>query len=384
MLEPLLPGWNGRIGVILVVIIILNFTFPALAKLFKVRGIPGPRLYALTQWRLAYDDWKGIRTRTIHQLHQKYGPVVRIAPNEISFNSLSALKAIYGAGSGFERTAFYRMFDAYGHQNLFTFAAPKDHGERKKLLNHAYSKSAIFKVSAADIEKKAGEYLDLLETEPGTASEIFRSLHYYSLDNITHFLYGKDLGATASLTASVTDRALLEDILDPARRKLSWFFTHFPRYTKWLMSRTGLLEKVVSYLGLLPQAKPTVYTGIRRHALQAWEAFYAIPSEEKAKLRSSTIIGRLWENHVSLKESGLLDLEIASEAADHLLAGIDTTSDTLMFLIWALSLPKNMRFQEKLIEEVNSMTPAMLDARETQQSTPLANCPTLMLSSKKR
>jgi len=32
------------------------------------------------------------------------------------------------------------------------------------------------------------------------------------------------------------------------------------------------------------------------------------------------------------------DLDVASECADHLLAGIDTTSNTLMLLIWSLSL----------------------------------------------
>jgi cytochrome P450 len=45
-------------------------------------------------------------------------------------------------------------------------------------------------------------------------------------------------------------------------------------------------------------------------------------------------------------------MEIASECADHFLAGIDTTSDTLMFLIWSLSQPANRQFQEKLRQEV--------------------------------
>ena len=76
--------------------------------------IPGPKFYALTKWRLALEDWRGERTRTIDRLHQQYGPVVRIGPNEIHFNSLSALQRIYGAGSGFERTRFYNMFDVYG------------------------------------------------------------------------------------------------------------------------------------------------------------------------------------------------------------------------------------------------------------------------------
>lgn len=358
MLEDMSTEWSGAI---LAVLVILTIPFFAFLNLMKVRGISGPKIYALTKWRLAYDDWRGIRTRTIHQLHQKYGPAVRISPNEVSFNSLSALKAIYGAGSGFERTAFYRMFDVYGHQNLFTFPSPKAHGERKKLLNHAYSKSSILKVSAAAIEEKAWEYMEFLKTDQ--YGEIFSSLHYYSLDNITHFLYGKDHGATSSLIGPVTDRALLLDILDPARRKLSWFATHLPRYTKWLMSRTGRSETIVSALRMLPQRKPTVYSRIRRHALKAWEDFSRSSADQKAESKSSTIIGRLWESHISRKENGLLDLEIASEAADHLLAGVDTTSDTLMFLIWALSLPQNLKFQEKLIEEVSSIPPSALNPR---------------------
>ena len=335
----------------------VNVTF------YRLSRIPGPKLFALTRWRLAYEDWKGTRTRTIHQLHKTYGPVVRIGPNELSFNSLTALKTIYGAGSGFERTSFYRMFDVYGHRNLFTFASPKAHGDRKKLLNHAYSRSSILKLSAPAIEEKAWEYIQLLESDMTTASEIFSSFHYYSLDNITHFLYGPKFGATAALTGSIPDRALLDDVLDPSRRKLAWFAVHFPNYTKWLMSRTGLAEYLVEGLGLLPQKKPTVYTGIRRHALNAWKSFSRAPSCEKSTSMSPTIIGRLWENHASQKENGLVDMEIASEAADHLLAGVDTTSDTLMFLIWALSMPKHVSYQERLIEEVSAMSPSMLDSR---------------------
>jgi hypothetical protein len=341
-------------------IVVPTFVF---LYILRNEGVPGPRVYILTKWRLAYDDWKGIRTKTIYQLHQKYGPVVRIGPNELSFNSLSALKTIYGAGSGFERTSFYRMFDVYGHQNLFTFASVKAHSERKKLLNHAYSRTSILKVSAAAIEEKAWEFMRLLETEPETASETFSSLHYYSLDNITHFLYGTELGATSSLTGSAWDRKMLDDVLDPSRRKLAWFATHLPRYTKWLMSRTGFSENIVARLGLLPQKKPTVYTGIRKHALAAWEDFSKSPLDVKTAARTSTIIGHLWENHVSQKAQGLGGMEIASEAADHLLAGVDTTSDTLMFLIWALSLPKNVKYQEKLIGEALAMPDSMLNSK---------------------
>lgn len=61
---------------------------------------------------------------------------------------------------------------------------------------------------------------------------------------------------------------------------------------------------------------------------------------------------RLWPHHRTQKADGLDDMEVASECADHFLAGIDTTSDTLMFLVWSLSQPKNKAFQEKLRDDV--------------------------------
>ncbi|KAG9624400.1 putative P450 monooxygenase, partial [Aureobasidium melanogenum] len=153
--------------------------------------IPGPKLFALTKWRLALEDFKGTRTREIHALHERYGPIVRIGPNEIHCNSLNALRTIYGAGRGFERTWFYRMFDVYGKQNLFTFESGKDHSERKKLVANAYSKSLMLKGPAARmVQEKVTQYLTLLKAQGEQPQEIFSTLHYFSLDAITHFLYG--------------------------------------------------------------------------------------------------------------------------------------------------------------------------------------------------
>ena len=75
-----------------------------------------------------------------------------------------------------------------------------------------------------------------------------------------------------------------------------------------------------------------------------------------------SILDRLWLHHRSQKSAGMEDLEIASECADHFLAGIDTTSDTLMFLIWSLSQPRNNMFQEKLRQEVFSLPPESLNS----------------------
>lgn len=322
---------------------------------------PGPKSYALTKWRLAWDEWQGRRTAAIHQLHQRYGPVVRIGPNEVHFNSPSALRTIYGAGSGFERTDFYRMFDVYGKQNVFTFGPSSQHAERKKLLASTYAKGNVIRGRVAgEVEDNVEDYLKLIEGAGEQGDEIFRSLHYFSLDNITNFLYGPDCGGTAAMKGNREHQALLDDILDPDRRKLTWCVVHFPGIVRWLYSRTGFMEKTVA--PLLPMQKPSTYTRIRAHALKSMQDYKrAFANKTVSEATKESVIDRLWSHRGDRKKGGLDDLDVASECSDHLLAGIDTTSDTLMFLIWALSRPDNRQYQAKLIKEARNISEADLN-----------------------
>jgi hypothetical protein len=317
----------------------------------ELRRIPGPLSFALTRLRLAYEAWNGHATRTVNTLHHRYGSVVRIGPNQVSFNSLSALRQIYGAGSGFERTSFYRMFDVYGRPNLFTFKSGNDHRERKKLMSHMYSNQSVLGRHFSDLVKsKVSGYLQMLEEEPTAAGEIFSSLHYFSIDAISEFVYGPSYGGTKALRQFSIDRRLLDDILCNTRRRLSWFATHFPAYTKWITTRKGILDRLITRIGLLPMPRPFVYSGIREHALKAFWSFKTAPRDDQEKQSETTVIGRLVKIQ---KDQALSDMDIASECADHLLAGIDTTADSLLFLFWALSLPQNLHCQERLRDELS-------------------------------
>jgi hypothetical protein len=70
---------------------------PALA------GIPGPTLAKWTKlWRL-YDVYKGQSHQTAISLHQRHGPLVRIAPNVISVGDPQEIKTIYGLTGGYTK-----------------------------------------------------------------------------------------------------------------------------------------------------------------------------------------------------------------------------------------------------------------------------------------
>jgi hypothetical protein len=339
-------------------LVVLLYIFATFSS-SSLHRIPGPFLFRISALRMVYADWIGERTRTVKRLHDEYGPVVRIGRNEISFNSQSALRTIYGAGSAFERTSFYRPFDVYGEPNLFSFGPKAAHHERKKLLSHIYANRTVLSTEVSSmIEEKAAQFLAILEQEQNDPKEIYSLLHYYSLDVISTFVYGPQHGGTTALSGNPTHRALLLDILSPARRKLAWFAIHLPTYTKWALSRSWPLSSLIKAIGLLPMSPPTTYSGIRAHALAASTSFIrAHPTmDDVTKATKSTIptvIARL-RAHQLAHPTSLSDLEIASECADHLLAGNDTVADSLLFLIWALSLPQHGHIQSTLRSELRA------------------------------
>ena len=59
-------------------------------------AIPGPVAASLSRWWLVKYTRQGDLHRQTLRLHEYYGPLVRIAPNEVSVANPSAIKQIYG------------------------------------------------------------------------------------------------------------------------------------------------------------------------------------------------------------------------------------------------------------------------------------------------
>lgn len=69
-----------------------------------------PLSSAWITWR----RFKATNNRTIHVAHKRLGPIVRVAPNEISINCVDGgIKTVYGGG--FEKHEWYpRVFGSLG------------------------------------------------------------------------------------------------------------------------------------------------------------------------------------------------------------------------------------------------------------------------------
>lgn len=83
-----------------------------------LRKVPGPFLAKVTElWRTnkyAQGRWH----EDIVDLHEQYGPVVRISPNEVSFIDQAALEQVYGHSTGTKKVCFYTERQFNGHWRL--------------------------------------------------------------------------------------------------------------------------------------------------------------------------------------------------------------------------------------------------------------------------
>ena len=75
--------------------------------LHPLRNIPGPPLAKLSKAWSRYGNLQGRKSHRIHEAHLKYGPVIRIAPNEASFADPRAVRDIYTNDAFVKEDAFY-------------------------------------------------------------------------------------------------------------------------------------------------------------------------------------------------------------------------------------------------------------------------------------
>ncbi|KAF9893533.1 hypothetical protein FE257_010845 [Aspergillus nanangensis] len=329
--------------------------------LSPLRHIPGSKTFALTKWRLGYEEYHGGRTRCVNRLHKRYGAVVRIGPSEVSFSSLSAQEKIYGPGSAFQKDRFYQVFDSYGRKVLASFPGRTDHNKRKRRLSKAYTKTAIMSPNNTDlIECNVRQFLKFIDnhTRSDHPIEIFSALLYFTLDSTSQFLYGSTSPArTAAMHGVPGHRQIVDDILSPSRRELLWLKMFLPNLSRWMLSPINPLRCVIGWSGILPPATATsTGTGIRKHNAQL---IRHLKHPDAHSTRDSLVAQLLAQTKVTDSTSPPLDImDITAECSDQLLAGTEVTSTALLWIIYHLSKPGNRIYQDKLRRTIQVLEPA--------------------------
>nr|POE75179.1 nonribosomal peptide synthetase sirp [Quercus suber]POE94740.1 nonribosomal peptide synthetase sirp [Quercus suber] len=155
---------------------------------------PGRKLAALTVWYEFYYDGikRGRYTFEIQRMHEKYGPVVRISPDELHVNEPSFIDELY-AGAGKKRDKYpYSSFQFGIPDSVFGTPGHDLHRLRRSALNRFFSKASVNRLEPmiySAVEKLASQLRKYVDTgDPINMTMAFSCL---TTDVVTEYAFSK-------------------------------------------------------------------------------------------------------------------------------------------------------------------------------------------------
>ncbi|KAL9107920.1 MAG: hypothetical protein Q9227_007242 [Pyrenula ochraceoflavens] len=129
-------------------------------------------------------------------LHQRYGPIVRIGPNEVSFSSPTVAREVLQAGKGFHKTDFYGVFPPPENPDIFTETREAVHAQKKRVASMPYSMKAMQSLTGY-----VEDTIDLLRRKvndfaknPEKPMDLGDWLHYFAFDVLGEVAFSRKFG----------------------------------------------------------------------------------------------------------------------------------------------------------------------------------------------
>lgn len=188
---------TAAFGFYIVVLAIYRLYFHPLAK------FPGPKIAALTLWYEFYYDGlkRGRYTFEIGKMHEKYGPIVRISPDELHVNEPSFINDLYAGGS--KRRDKYAYFSAQFGIPDSVFGTPGHdlHRLRRGSLNRFFSKASVTKLEPI-IHNAIEKLISQLQTHTGSGNPVAMTMAFSCMttDVVTEYAFDKSYDFLGSPT----------------------------------------------------------------------------------------------------------------------------------------------------------------------------------------
>ncbi|KAI1809550.1 cytochrome P450 family protein [Poronia punctata] len=292
---------------------------------------PGPVAAKLTKaWR-ARLLYNGYWHRDLPELHKRYGPVVRIGPDELSIGDPEAFRTIYRVNNAFTKPHSHALLKGTRSFDLVNEQDEKLHGIQRRLVARPYSMESMRR-----LEPHMDELLDMMlrRFDEAAMSRQAIDLGYwiqlFAFDVIGAVSFGRHFG----FVASGTDRGIFAR-LERALNSSAWV-VHV-RWFFWLHQ-----EVIMPLFGNFL-------------AINDRNGFFHAFAEEQVKRRrieggEKDIVGQLFQLQKGKTE--ITDTVIGFMMTSNVFAGSDTTSATLRAVF--LSLLKAPRTMAKLRHELES------------------------------
>ncbi|KAI3337515.1 cytochrome P450 [Xylariaceae sp. AK1471] len=277
---------------------------------------PGPWLARASNVSFSYWFHGGRQPYKILDLHLKYGPVVRVAPNDLVFNSAQAWQDIYGFRPGhrtFIKGVFYEggVFSSRGVSSIDTERDPQRHANMRRLLANAFSMTSLTEQEEL-VRGTIDRFIEVFKTktvEHGQVFDVTKGYERMTFDIIGDLAFGETFGALESETPHPWVESLLSSLNKGALNETS---KRFPAVAKIAMF---VFHKQISKL----------------FEAAAQNAEYAIKAVEKRVQKETNrkdFFTRILEQRDNERHK-VSDLELAAHAWDFVAAGSETTATAM-------------------------------------------------------
>ncbi|KAK4450260.1 Isotrichodermin C-15 hydroxylase [Podospora aff. communis PSN243] len=158
-------------------------------------GFPGPVLYGASSIPMIYQQLRGNITIKTHELHEKYGDVVRIAPWELSYISAAAWKDISTGRNGKDPLPLNPIYglhelDLFGAFSMLWQQNEDEHARHRRIMAPAFSDRALREQEPV-FAKYASLLMQRMRDNAGTPVDLCAWFHFVTFDIIGDLTFGE-------------------------------------------------------------------------------------------------------------------------------------------------------------------------------------------------
>ncbi|KAI5917092.1 cytochrome P450 [Camillea tinctor] len=186
----ILPGIQAVVGVLSLTVVAYAFYQCFLSPLAKVPGPFWAKFSNLYRIRLSR---AGHFHRELIKLHEKYGNVLRIGPNNLSVAEPMAFREIYRAGNKFPKDASYKVMKGTRPFDLTGETREDVHSSQRKLVARAYTMESMIHLEPK-VDSMIRLFLEKLDTKIGETFDIGTWFQLFAFDIIGAVSFTRPFG----------------------------------------------------------------------------------------------------------------------------------------------------------------------------------------------
>ncbi|KAG5726032.1 Cytochrome P450 67 [Termitomyces sp. T112] len=169
--------------------LVLSIVLYRIGPWHPLAGYPGPVLNKITQLRNVYVQWSGFQHKVLKELHDQYGPFVRIGPNELSVIEVDAALAILGPG-GLSKGRYYDPRRDPNAPGTLLALHGQAHTDRRRIWSRAFTNASLAEYEDALVQRTESLIARLGSLAPFPV-DLSMWLSLFSLDFMGDMAFGQ-------------------------------------------------------------------------------------------------------------------------------------------------------------------------------------------------